>query len=190
MKKLAVTTIASLFVLAAFAEGAFAQAGGSGTTGTGQTPAGSTPSPGTSGAQKQPEKAMEKPGAERGAGGQAADAETIKQAQEQLKSAGFDPGPTDGIMGPQTQKALKDYQQSKGLKASGQLDQETRQALLSAGAGGTMTTPSATTPGTGTTPSAPGTTPPGQKSDSGTTPGGTSPGASSGGSTGGTGKAQ
>jgi peptidoglycan hydrolase-like protein with peptidoglycan-binding domain len=32
-------------------------------------------------------------------------------------------------MGPQTQKALKEFQQSKNLEASGQLDQETLAAL-------------------------------------------------------------
>ena len=35
----------------------------------------------------------------------------------------------DGIMGPQTQKALKDFQQQKGLDANGQLDQKTLSAL-------------------------------------------------------------
>jgi hypothetical protein len=33
----------------------------------------------------------------------------IRQVQEQLKEAGFDPGPTDGILGPQTIKALHRY---------------------------------------------------------------------------------
>jgi peptidoglycan hydrolase-like protein with peptidoglycan-binding domain len=35
----------------------------------------------------------------------------------------------DGIMGPETQKALKDFQSSKGMNASGQLDQQTLSAL-------------------------------------------------------------
>ena len=33
-------------------------------------------------------------------------------------------------MGPQTQKALKDFQQQKGLDANGQLDQKTLSALV------------------------------------------------------------
>jgi len=33
----------------------------------------------------------------------------IQQIQEQLKKAGFDPGPMDGILGPQTMKALHLY---------------------------------------------------------------------------------
>ena len=35
----------------------------------------------------------------------------------------------DGKMGPQTQKALKEFQQSKGIKATGQLDQQTLSEL-------------------------------------------------------------
>jgi peptidoglycan hydrolase-like protein with peptidoglycan-binding domain len=55
--------------------------------------------------------------------------ELIKQAQEKLSAAGHDAGPADGIMGPRTQKALKDFQQAKNLDASGQLDQKTLSAL-------------------------------------------------------------
>jgi peptidoglycan hydrolase-like protein with peptidoglycan-binding domain len=55
--------------------------------------------------------------------------ELIKQAQEKLSAAGHDAGPADGIMGPRTQKALKDFQQAKNLEASGQLDQKTLSAL-------------------------------------------------------------
>jgi peptidoglycan hydrolase-like protein with peptidoglycan-binding domain len=35
--------------------------------------------------------------------------EEIQQIQEQLKKAGFDPGPMDGILGPQAMKALHLY---------------------------------------------------------------------------------
>jgi peptidoglycan hydrolase-like protein with peptidoglycan-binding domain len=53
----------------------------------------------------------------------------VKQAQEKLSAAGHDSGPADGIVGPKTQAALKEFQQSKGLQASGQLDQKTVAAL-------------------------------------------------------------
>ncbi len=33
----------------------------------------------------------------------------IQQAQERLKARGFDPGPIDGVLGPQTRAALKLY---------------------------------------------------------------------------------
>jgi peptidoglycan hydrolase-like protein with peptidoglycan-binding domain len=53
----------------------------------------------------------------------------VKQAQEKLSAAGHDAGAADGKMGPKTQAALKEFQQSKGLQASGQLDQKTVAAL-------------------------------------------------------------
>jgi peptidoglycan hydrolase-like protein with peptidoglycan-binding domain len=55
--------------------------------------------------------------------------ELVKQAQEKLSAAGQDAGPADGKMGPKTQAALKKFQESKGLQASGQLDQKTIAAL-------------------------------------------------------------
>lgn len=42
--------------------------------------------------------------------------------QQKLKDQGHDAGPVDGIMGPKTQAALKEFQSAKGLKESGQLD--------------------------------------------------------------------
>src|SRR5262245_35009178 len=55
--------------------------------------------------------------------------ETLKQAQSKLSTAGFSPGPVDGKMGPKTQAALRDFQQSQGLQASGWLDPKTAAAL-------------------------------------------------------------
>jgi Putative peptidoglycan binding domain len=54
----------------------------------------------------------------------------IGQAQELLKAAGFDPGPIDGLLGPLTRVALRRYQASQGLPATGLLDEATRQTLL------------------------------------------------------------
>ena len=61
------------------------------------------------------------------------DQDTVKQAQEQLSSMGHDAGPADGIMGPKTQAAVKEFQQSKGLQASGRLDNQTLAALQTGG---------------------------------------------------------
>jgi peptidoglycan hydrolase-like protein with peptidoglycan-binding domain len=36
----------------------------------------------------------------------------VGQAQEQLKEAGLDPGPIDGVLGPRTKAALRHYQAS------------------------------------------------------------------------------
>ena len=52
------------------------------------------------------------------------------QVQELLKEVGFNPGPIDGILGPRTRGALSRYQASRGLPATGALDEATRQALL------------------------------------------------------------
>jgi Putative peptidoglycan binding domain len=54
----------------------------------------------------------------------------IGQAQERLKAAGVNPGPIDGVLGPQTRAALRRYQASQRLPATGSLDEATRQVLL------------------------------------------------------------
>jgi len=53
----------------------------------------------------------------------------IKQAHEQLKSAGLYKGTADGKMGPEMKQALSQFQQQHGLKQTGVLDQETLAAL-------------------------------------------------------------
>lgn len=58
-----------------------------------------------------------------------ASSSAIREAQQQLRAAGHDAGPVDGIMGPRTAQALKDFQQEKGLEVSGRLDQRTRAEL-------------------------------------------------------------
>ncbi len=63
---------------------------------------------------------------------QVASSDTVKKAQQELKTAGYDPGPIDGRMGTETQKAVKDFQQAKGLTVNGKLDSRTQQALASA----------------------------------------------------------
>ena len=49
----------------------------------------------------------------------------IRKAQQQLKDEGYNPGPVDGRIGPQTRAALRQYQDSVGLKKTGVLDDET-----------------------------------------------------------------
>ena len=65
--------------------------------------------------------------------GASQDQDAVKQAQEQLSAMGHDAGPADGVMGPKTQAALKEFQESKGLQASGQLDSQTLAALQTGG---------------------------------------------------------
>ena len=49
--------------------------------------------------------------------------------QQALKDKGFDPGPVDGIDGPKTASALKDYQKSENVTMTGRLDAATAAKL-------------------------------------------------------------
>ncbi|MBN2073547.1 MAG: peptidoglycan-binding protein [Actinobacteria bacterium] len=62
-------------------------------------------------------------------GGQVAD------LQRRLKLLGYDPGPLDidGVFGPETENAVRKFQQNRGLVVSGMVDQETWQELVDAG---------------------------------------------------------
>jgi peptidoglycan hydrolase-like protein with peptidoglycan-binding domain len=48
--------------------------------------------------------------------------ELIKRVQQALKSAGFDPGPIDGIPGRRTSSAVADFQKAKGLGCANEQD--------------------------------------------------------------------
>ena len=75
--------------------------------------------------------------------------QVVKQAQEKLNVT------ADGKMGPQTQAKLKEFQQSKGLEASGQLDQQTVAALGIEG-GQSAATGSSSSPSSSGSPAAAG----------------------------------
>lgn len=49
--------------------------------------------------------------------------------QQALKDKGFDPGPMDGIVGPRTASALKEYQKSENLTVTGKMDRATAAKL-------------------------------------------------------------
>ncbi len=53
----------------------------------------------------------------------------IRQAQEALKTKGFDPGPADGVDGPKTKSAVRDFQKSQNLSADGRLGPQTLDGL-------------------------------------------------------------
>src|SRR5262245_38661728 len=60
--------------------------------------------------------------------------EKIRKTQSALKKEGFNPGPVDGIMGPMTTAALRDFQSHKGLEVTGTMNTETQKALSARGA--------------------------------------------------------
>ncbi|MGI4794686.1 MAG: peptidoglycan-binding domain-containing protein [Janthinobacterium lividum] len=57
------------------------------------------------------------------------DAARMKSLQTTLDQKGFSPGQIDGLWGPNTAAALKRFQATKGLQASGRFDQATLDAL-------------------------------------------------------------
>ena len=58
-----------------------------------------------------------------------------RQIQEGLRAAGFDPGGVDGVFGPRTRAAIRDWQASRGVRATGYLDAASAAALRSAAPG-------------------------------------------------------
>ena len=56
----------------------------------------------------------------------------VRDAQIALRDAGYEPGRIDGIMGPKTQEAIREFQTSHGLPQTGTLDATTQQQLFAA----------------------------------------------------------
>ena len=55
--------------------------------------------------------------------------EKIMEIQRALKSAGFNPGPLNGVLRAQTMKAVNQYQQANNLPVDGFLNLDTVKAL-------------------------------------------------------------
>jgi type II secretory pathway predicted ATPase ExeA len=53
----------------------------------------------------------------------------MRRLQERLSATGFDPGPIDGLYGPQTRQALSQFQKAYGLDTTGELNPATRKVL-------------------------------------------------------------
>ncbi len=62
---------------------------------------------------------MPKPGGSGPLLKQGANGDPVRKLQDRLRELGFDPGASDGAMGPRTVAAVKGFQQSKGLQADG-----------------------------------------------------------------------
>jgi peptidoglycan hydrolase-like protein with peptidoglycan-binding domain len=55
--------------------------------------------------------------------------ESVRALQERLSASGFDAGRADGVFGPRTERALRDFQRSQGLRADGVAGRRTFSAL-------------------------------------------------------------
>jgi hypothetical protein len=53
----------------------------------------------------------------------------IRQVQQELRRRGFDPGPIDGVHGPRTREAVRNFQGRYGIQASGDINNKTLFAL-------------------------------------------------------------
>lgn len=57
------------------------------------------------------------------------DRDSVRKVQRALEVKGFDPGGIDGIAGPATRAAVRKFQDHFGMKATGQIDNQTLFAL-------------------------------------------------------------
>jgi peptidoglycan hydrolase-like protein with peptidoglycan-binding domain len=57
-------------------------------------------------------------------------AELIRMVQLTLKDSGFDPGPADGILGPKTRNAIKEFQLKNELEPTGEINEQTINQLF------------------------------------------------------------
>lgn len=88
------------------------------------------------------DKTKEKLGA-----GKPASADDVRSAQQALRAKGYNPGPSDGVMGPRTEAAVRQFQQKEGLTETGRLDTDTKVRLGMTGASASPgTSPSAARP--------------------------------------------
>jgi len=59
--------------------------------------------------------------------------DNVRIVQRALTTKGFDPGGVDGIVGPATRAAVSKFQDRYGMKATGEIDNQTLFALGKAG---------------------------------------------------------
>jgi peptidoglycan hydrolase-like protein with peptidoglycan-binding domain len=55
----------------------------------------------------------------------AATRDEVKKVQQSLVDKGYNPGPADGRLGPQTREGIRQYQKAENLQVTGRLDAET-----------------------------------------------------------------
>jgi len=83
------------------------------------------------------EKGETKTGAKKAKKTSSISKDKVREAQTALKREGFDPGAVDGVMGPLTMTALRNFQSHKQLEVTGTLNAETERALMQGATVGT-----------------------------------------------------
>ena len=58
-----------------------------------------------------------------------ANAEQVRRVQRKLNDVGYLAGSVDGVLGPQTESALREFQRARSLDATGHIDANTLAAL-------------------------------------------------------------
>lgn len=53
----------------------------------------------------------------------------VRKVQQLLKDKGFNPGPIDGVVGPLTSGAIREFQDHYGIRTRGEIDNQTLFAL-------------------------------------------------------------
>ncbi|HJQ84881.1 MAG TPA: peptidoglycan-binding domain-containing protein [Candidatus Binatia bacterium] len=53
----------------------------------------------------------------------------VRHMQQRLNDLGYPVGSSDGVMGPKTHTAIRNFQRDEGLNATGEMNEETREAL-------------------------------------------------------------
>ena len=154
---LALTITGALLVGPAFAQSPGTSSGGDSTKQPGMQQPGTTPggtgAPTTgTGTTDAPKPGAAQSDAAKGAPkGQAAagNKQQLRAVQEVLKERGMYEGEVDGIMGPKTQAALREFQKKEGLQETGRLDQQTMARLGVDKTGATGATSPAASPPSG-----------------------------------------
>ncbi len=80
-------------------------------------------------AMQQYASAMDKQASETESLPMAVSPQLVRNVQDTLQAKGIDAGPVDGIWGPRTHQALREFQDGQGLDTTGQLDRQTLVAL-------------------------------------------------------------
>ena len=96
---------------------------------TSPAPSAAPPSSAPPAATAQPSASAPPSASSQASASQHSSGSTVQSAQQALQQGGYYKGTVDGKMGPHTRQAIRNFQQAKGLHATGRLNQKTLTAL-------------------------------------------------------------